>query len=48
MQSVYIIINNKNCSKNKWSFFNFIEIHIDLEKKSYPTHYKKEGKLAAW
>ena len=29
-------------------FFNFIEIHLELGKKLYPTHYKKEGKLAAW
>jgi len=28
--------------------FNFIEIHIEIGKKKYPTHYKKEGKLAAW
>ena len=47
MQSVNIIINNNNCNYD-WVLSILLKFTQRQERKEYPTHNKKEGKLAAW
>ena len=47
MQSVKVKNNNIFNSNYNWVLFNFIKINIELGRKEYRTHYKREGKLAA-